>query len=429
MDKVATIASQSSTDGQQTVTVLTSPGLDAAAIVKRLNNIAGREQQNVVAAQELSPPGKLRLEHGNLIQSLAAPREWRQRAREGVREDHRLEVEDRHRGGRAEPAGLPAARERRHLGRPLQDAVRAGARGRGCPRRDGARVPLPARAGPGRLAACDGADPQPHRLGRRRRLDAGRPPRHEHRLDLRASRTGRAAPARCCRPGTLNTVTTSSSLVFQVTIHNGGDSQEVQIPVTLTIGRPASQGGPITKTEKVQLIDPGTDQSVTFSDLGQVPFASQTTVSVDVAKVPGRGQYLEQLRLLPGHLLASVVGMQLSGNAAAAVAVVGVVLGAAGVVARLASPGRGSGGCATPSARSSAAAGRTSSSSRSRCRPASTTSTAPSTRSPAGLARVDRRVDDDGRQHRDRPLRRLRGHRRPPVRLARAARRDPHAAS
>jgi hypothetical protein len=87
--------------------------------------------------------------------------------------------------------------------------------------------------------------------------------------------------------GTLNTVTTSSSLVFEVTIHNGGDSQEVQIPVTLTIARPQQQGGPITKTEKVQLIDPGTDQSVTFTDLGQVPFASQTTVSVDVAKVPG----------------------------------------------------------------------------------------------------------------------------------------------
>ncbi len=70
MDKVATIATQSATDGRQTVTVLTSPGLDAAAIVKRLNNIAAAEQQNVVAAQDLSPPGKLRLEHGNLIQSL-----------------------------------------------------------------------------------------------------------------------------------------------------------------------------------------------------------------------------------------------------------------------------------------------------------------------------------------------------------------------
>jgi hypothetical protein len=87
--------------------------------------------------------------------------------------------------------------------------------------------------------------------------------------------------------GQLNTVTTSSSLVFQVTVHNGGISQEVQIPVTLTISRPSSQGGPITKTEKIQLIDPGTDQSVTFSDLGSVPFASPTQVTIDVAKVPG----------------------------------------------------------------------------------------------------------------------------------------------
>ena len=56
--------------------------------------------------------------------------------------------------------------------------------------------------------------------------------------------------------GTLNTVTSSSSLVFQATIHNGGISQEVQVKVTLVINRPSPKS-PITKTEKVQLIDPG----------------------------------------------------------------------------------------------------------------------------------------------------------------------------
>src|SRR5262249_57727034 len=65
--------------------------------------------------------------------------------------------------------------------------------------------------------------------------------------------------------GQLNTVTTSSSLVFQVTVHNGGISQEGQIPVTLTTGRPASQGGPTTKPEKVRLIDPATDTSGSFA--------------------------------------------------------------------------------------------------------------------------------------------------------------------
>jgi hypothetical protein len=72
--------------------------------------------------------------------------------------------------------------------------------------------------------------------------------------------------------GQLNTVTTSSSLVFQVTVHNGGISQEVQIPVTLTISRPSSQAVDHENRED-PAIDPGTDQSVTFSDLGPVPFA------------------------------------------------------------------------------------------------------------------------------------------------------------
>ena len=53
----------------------------------------------------------------------------------------------------------------------------------------------------------------------------------------------------------------------------------------------------------------------------------------------------------------------------------------------------------------------------------STTSTARSTRSRRGLARVDRRVDESVANTRDRPLRRLRGHGRPPVGVARAARR------
>ena len=48
----------------------------------------------------------------------------------------------------------------------------------------------------------------------------------------------------------------------------------------------------------------------------------------------------------------------------------------------------------TPSGHSSAAVARTSSSSPSRCRGGSTISTGPSTRSRAGLARVDRRVDE-----------------------------------
>jgi len=43
----------------------------------------------------------------------------------------------------------------------------------------------------------------------------------------------------------------------------------------------------IVRTQPVALINPGQEKSVTFRNLGQVPFAQKTTVNVDVAPVPG----------------------------------------------------------------------------------------------------------------------------------------------
>ena len=54
--------------------------------------------------------------------------------------------------------------------------------------------------------------------------------------------------------------------------------------MTLTIQKPQ---GAIVKTKTVDLINPGQNKSVTFTDLGQVPFAQKTTLHVDVAAVPG----------------------------------------------------------------------------------------------------------------------------------------------
>jgi len=83
----------------------------------------------------------------------------------------------------------------------------------------------------------------------------------------------------------LTTVTATTSLAFSVDVHNGGSFQEVQIPVTLTI--PQSQGGPLTKTETIDVINPGQDVTLTFHDVGSPPFASQTNIKVDVKAVPG----------------------------------------------------------------------------------------------------------------------------------------------
>jgi hypothetical protein len=84
---------------------------------------------------------------------------------------------------------------------------------------------------------------------------------------------------------TLTTVTATTNLSFTVDVHDGGDFQEVQIPVTITV--PQSQGGPKTETKTIDVINPGKDVTVTFTDLGEPPFASQTTIKVDVKGVPG----------------------------------------------------------------------------------------------------------------------------------------------
>ena len=80
-----------------------------------------------------------------------------------------------------------------------------------------------------------------------------------------------------------NTVTASTDLAFVVTVHDGGDSQEVGIKVTLTIDKTPT---PIVLTKTIKVINPGADATVTFSDLGGVPFARKTFVHVDVARVP-----------------------------------------------------------------------------------------------------------------------------------------------
>ena len=80
-----------------------------------------------------------------------------------------------------------------------------------------------------------------------------------------------------------NIVTAGTDLAFAVTIENTGDNQEVQIKVTLTIEQ---QPSPIVATKTIDSINPGETKTVTFSDLGQVAFATETTVKVDVQPVP-----------------------------------------------------------------------------------------------------------------------------------------------
>jgi hypothetical protein len=78
----------------------------------------------------------------------------------------------------------------------------------------------------------------------------------------------------------------TTNMTFQVTVKDSGDSQEANIPVTLTIVQ--SQGGNIVKHAKIDFINPGEEKSVTFGgDFSALTFAAPATVKVEVQPVQG----------------------------------------------------------------------------------------------------------------------------------------------
>ena len=82
---------------------------------------------------------------------------------------------------------------------------------------------------------------------------------------------------------TENTIVASTDLAFRVDVENTGDNQEVDIEVTLTIQQTPT---PVTKTQKIDIINPGEVKSVTFRDFPSIDFGEPRTLRVDVDPVP-----------------------------------------------------------------------------------------------------------------------------------------------
>ena len=83
---------------------------------------------------------------------------------------------------------------------------------------------------------------------------------------------------------TETTLLVTDELAFEVGVENSGDSQEVQIKVTLTIPKTPD---PIVQTKTIPLIDPGETIPVLFKVGTLVPFGETVSVKVDVDPVPG----------------------------------------------------------------------------------------------------------------------------------------------
>jgi hypothetical protein len=272
--KVSTIAGASQNEGADVAKALITPGAKAADLATTLRGIAEQERQNVAQAQQLDPPGHLRTQHVNLVQAL----QLRVSGVEGLANTFSSNPSSK---GTDEASVLAQQADRLLASDVVWDDLFAG----------------PAVAELKRQGVSGVSVPESHFitnpdlitersmslvLQRLRGATSGGTPTGLHGTNVVATKI--EPGAQTLSTGTENTVKASSNLAFVVTIADSGDSQEVGVKITLTIQKP---GGAIVKTKTVDLIDPGQEKSVTFSGLGQVPFAQKTTVNVDVAPVPG----------------------------------------------------------------------------------------------------------------------------------------------
>jgi hypothetical protein len=273
MGEVSTIAHSSADNGAAVANALTTPGTKVSSLTTKLAGIAEQERQNVAAAQRLNPPGPLRPENQAIIQSL----QLRVSGVAGLAKTFSATASSKSAGD----AAILATQAERLL---ASDVVWD----------DFFKDPSTAVMASEGVSGVVAPDSNfvanedfitEHSMGlvlqRLRGASTGGTPTGVHGTNIVSTKANPGGQV--LSTSSENTVTASTDLSFAVTVHDGGNSQEVGILVTLTIDKP---GGSIVKTKKIAVINPGQDVVVSFSDLGGVPFARRTNVHVDVAPVP-----------------------------------------------------------------------------------------------------------------------------------------------
>lgn len=278
MEDVDEVATQSAQIGRRLNNLLTDPAAKLTDIRQQLSGLAQQQEQGVTRAEEIEAPGPLREIHPAVIQSL----QLRVSGLEGLDRAFQQTAQIRN----ANIAGRAlAAQARRLLASDVvwDDLYKDPARAvlsdqevRGVQVPDSNFLRNPELATPSLMASV---------WRRVRGASTGGSactPRGTALVGVKALPSGTDLST-----STLNTVEASEQLGFAVTVEDTGCSQEVRIPVTLTIQK---QPNPIVKTQTIAIINPGERQTVTFRRIGQVPFATRTSIKVEVKPVTGEAR-------------------------------------------------------------------------------------------------------------------------------------------
>ena len=274
MQDVQEVGNRSQRIGQQLATTLTRPEVRQAALVRTLDGYAQQHEQLVATAEGLGPPGPLRVQHEHLIDSL----QFRVSGLRGL-----ADAVGTRTGNATRVGELTGAQYRRlTTSDVVWDDLFAAPSTAELRRQDLRGISVP--------DSNFVANPD---LGTARALSniwqrvrgqsstggtAARPGTHGHNL-VSVSVVGGAR----LNPNALNKIIATTDLSFEVVFENSGDSTETGVEVELTIQKETE---PLTRTQRVDLTEPGEEATVTFRNVGPVPFVQRTTLQVSVKPVP-----------------------------------------------------------------------------------------------------------------------------------------------
>jgi len=274
MEGIRTVASDSQRLGGELNSLITTRGIKQADLEQQLNGLAQQQQQIANAAQEVEAPGRLRGPQQHVVEAM----QFRFSGLRGLEAAFRESAKTKN----GNIAGARLAAQARRLDASdviwddlfkepsIQELRRQGIGGVRVPDSNFVRNP-------------DLASPRSMK---------------EIWQRIQGARTGvatggvhgngivrvRVLPSGQELSTTEDTtIVATTELAFEVVVENSGSSQEVRVPVTLTIQRSPR---PLVKRQVIGLINPGETQTVTFRNIGQPPFGPRTPVRVEVRPVP-----------------------------------------------------------------------------------------------------------------------------------------------
>ena len=281
MTKVSEVASASQTIGHQLSNALLQTGVRQAALERRIAGFARQEQLDVGRAGEITPPGRLREEHQAVVEALQFRVSGLNGLANALAATAKTKDVDR-------AAAVLASQMQRLLASDViwddefKDPSRAELRRQGVTgtsENGGPLVPDSNFLPSSELVSANNLSPVLQRI---RGGSVSVTPGAVRGTNIESTEV---LPAARELSTDSNTITVTTDLAFKVTVKDSGESQETQIPVTLTIEQAGAQ--PLTKTQRIPFINAGDTQTVTFKNLPPPKFGTPATIRVEVKPVQG----------------------------------------------------------------------------------------------------------------------------------------------